>query len=139
MPLFLDAIIPLDPRLMLAVSPSGPQDRAAKTPASLAQTCAGLAADIIAVPRRPHASPQMRERPARPYNRFVERMLADPLIRLVMDADGVSEAEIRSLYGNVTSTAGQSPAASFQYQASTCVPLPQTGPRPGSPRPHIGE
>jgi hypothetical protein len=29
---------------------------------------------------------------------FLEEMLADPMIRLVMKADGVEEAELRSLY-----------------------------------------
>lgn len=31
---------------------------------------------------------------------FLEEMLADPMIRLVMQADGVSEAQIRRLYAN---------------------------------------
>lgn len=30
---------------------------------------------------------------------FVEEMLADPMVRLVMKADGVSESQLRNLYG----------------------------------------
>ncbi len=35
---------------------------------------------------------------------FLEEMLADPMIRLVMQADGVSDAEIRDLYPDQTAT-----------------------------------
>ena len=63
---------------------------------------------------------------------FVDRMLADPMIRLVMMADAVSEAEIRHLYR-------PRPA----QRAQTIPHRPSvpggSGPRPGSPRPGIGE
>ena len=139
MPLFLDPIAPTDPRFVISLSTSGPQHRAVRTADALAPNCAGLAAKITAVRRRSNASHQMRQHSVRPDNRFIERMLADPLIRLVMEADGVSETEIRSLYRNVMSTAQQSPAPAFRYQASTYFPLPEASPCPGSPRPGIGE
>lgn len=139
MPLFLDSIASPDPRFVVSLSTSGPQHSADGTADALAPNCAGLAANIIAVRSRSNASHQMREHSARPYNSFIERMLADPLIRLVMEADGVSETEIRSLYRNVMSTAQQSPAPAFRYQASTYFPLPEASPCPGSPRPGIGE
>ncbi|MBN7786354.1 hypothetical protein JYP51_15620 [Ponticoccus gilvus] len=63
---------------------------------------------------------------------FLDHMLADPMIRLVMMADGVSEIEVKHLYR---------PCATQRLQTiPQCVPVPNgPGPRPGSPRPGIGE
>ena len=36
--------------------------------------------------------------PLQLHNSFIEEMLADPMIQLVMKADGVTDAEIRRLY-----------------------------------------
>ncbi|SDI47094.1 hypothetical protein [Salipiger marinus] len=39
---------------------------------------------------------------------FLEEMLVDPMVRLVMQADGVSEADLRHLYaGNLTTPPGE--------------------------------
>ncbi|WP_425075094.1 hypothetical protein [Sagittula sp. S175] len=71
---------------------------------------------------------------------FVERMLADPMTRLVMLADGVSEHEIRTLYGIRPLT-----GAHGRVRPDTSVvaaqkrDIPEPGPRPGTPRPGIGE
>ena len=71
----------------------------------------------------------------------LEEMLADPMIRLVMQADGVTVSEMRDLYapqpkdhrdpgrGTVSGAEGRYPLAARN------VP----GPRTGSPRPGIGE
>lgn len=71
---------------------------------------------------------------------FLEEMLADPMIRLVMQADGMTEAELRDLY-SARSRAGQESAGETRG-----VSLPgkwteteDTGPRIGSGRPGIGE
>lgn len=59
---------------------------------------------------------------------FLDQMLVDPMIRLVMTADGVSEAEIRHFYR-------LRPEPITRH-----APIPDgSGPRPGSPRPGIGE
>ncbi|MFD1912519.1 hypothetical protein [Halodurantibacterium flavum] len=71
---------------------------------------------------------------------YVERMLADPMTRLVMLADGVSEHEIRSLYGTrlPTRICGRvRPDTSVVAVQERVIPEP--GPRPGTPRPGIGE
>lgn len=63
---------------------------------------------------------------------FLDQMLSDPMIRLVMTADGVSEAEIRQFYRS-------RPAQKAQSLAQR-APVPDgSGPRPGSSRPGIGE
>lgn len=71
---------------------------------------------------------------------FLEEMLADPMIRLVMQADGVDEAEIRVLYSaqprtSQESAGGTRSAAPPRKGAET----DDTGPRAGSGRPGIGE
>ncbi|MBR9763995.1 MAG: hypothetical protein GYB53_10835 [Rhodobacteraceae bacterium] len=71
---------------------------------------------------------------------FVERMLADPIIHLVMLADGVSEQEIRTLYGMRLPTkidGRDRPDTSVLSMQERDIP--EQGPRPGSPRPGIGE
>lgn len=133
MTLLFDAIISLGPRLRNLIASSDLEN----APEALEPTCGSLPVDATPVKRWPRASPHMHKRSVRPDNRLVERMLADPMTRLVMKADGVSDAEIRSLYGTATSPTHSAPG--FRYQASKHVPLPDAGPRPGSSRPHIGE
>lgn len=73
-------------------------------------------------------------------NRFVEQMLADPMIQLIMLADGVSDAEIRTLYSVSPPASGQSRTSHLGRQSSASDPMSVgDGPRPGSPRPGIGE
>ncbi|EBA06724.1 hypothetical protein SSE37_02515 [Sagittula stellata E-37] len=71
---------------------------------------------------------------------FVDRMLADPMIRLVMLADGVSEHEIRTLYRTrapmMVHGRGRSNTMELSLQEGA-VTAP--GPRPGTLRPGIGE
>ena len=63
---------------------------------------------------------------------FLDQMLADPMIRLVMMADSVSEAEIRHLYRSRPTQKAQT--------LPQRAPVPDgAGPRPGTPRPGIGE
>ena len=71
---------------------------------------------------------------------FLERMLADPMICLVMQADGVSEEEMRGLY---TSKSGVEPAS---FEAARVPGLTghareddKRSPIAGSSRPGIGE
>lgn len=59
---------------------------------------------------------------------FLEEMLADPMIRLVMQADGVAESEVRELYR--TPSRGQD-------SVDEAEPQVETGRR--SARPGIGE
>lgn len=62
---------------------------------------------------------------------FVEEMLADPMICLVMQADGVTEEDVRESYpGQGSSASGHS------EDTQRCTEM---SPRPGSPRPGIGE
>lgn len=50
---------------------------------------------------------------------FLEEMLADPMVRLVMQADGVSEAQVRSLYlGEWVSDRDREQAAQSAEEAS---------------------
>lgn len=63
---------------------------------------------------------------------FLDQMLADPMIRLVMMADGVSEIEIRHLYRS-------RPAQNAQTLPRRTPGPDGVGPRPGTPRPGIGE
>jgi hypothetical protein len=71
---------------------------------------------------------------------FLQEMLADPMIRLVMQADGVSEAELRDLY-SVRSRASQESAGETRSPAPPrkWTETKNTGPRAGSGRPGIGE
>jgi hypothetical protein len=71
---------------------------------------------------------------------FLDRMLADPMIRLVMVADRVSETEIRSMYRSlpIGRTAAR-PALKGKTAPGYRPVADDTGPRPGSPRPGIGE
>ncbi|WP_199525991.1 hypothetical protein [Rhodosalinus halophilus] len=71
---------------------------------------------------------------------FLEEMLADPMIRLVMQADGVDESELRDLH-SARPQAGEKDARETRDGA---VPrkgteTDDTGPRGGSGRPGIGE
>lgn len=71
---------------------------------------------------------------------FLEEMLADPMIRLVMQADGVNEAELRELYsarpqGSRTGAGETRSAAAPRKWTET----DDSGPRVGSGRPGIGE
>lgn len=71
---------------------------------------------------------------------FLERMFADPMICLVMRADGVSEEEIRGLYA---SKSGVEPASSEAARepglAGHAVEGDKRSPIAGSSRPGIGE
>ncbi len=72
---------------------------------------------------------------------FLEKMLADPLIRMVMLADGVSERDLRHYY------ATRSPGSSIHRHrargdhpaAAGVESKPEKFPRSGSSRPGIGE
>jgi len=71
---------------------------------------------------------------------FLEEMLADPMIRLVMQADGVAEQDLRALY-SPRPDQGQ---AEQDYPSKTGEPrrgisTDVSGPRYGSARPGIGE
>lgn len=71
---------------------------------------------------------------------FLERMLADPMTRLIMTADGVSEAEVRTLYQISDPAAPQ--GCSQTHVSKLHLREPGTaspGPQPGSARPGIGE
>ncbi|MGC9457880.1 MAG: hypothetical protein ACP5DC_10220 [Halothiobacillaceae bacterium] len=71
---------------------------------------------------------------------FLEEMLADPMICLVMQADGVSEEEIRSLYsGRGYRGAGESEVTRGASVTSENEGKEGMSPRPGSTRPGIGE
>ena len=70
---------------------------------------------------------------------FLEDMLADPMIRLVMLADGVAEADLRALYAPGT---GGRPADLHTLQTpETPQPADEVtdAPRYGGQRPGIGE
>lgn len=73
-------------------------------------------------------------------NFFLEEMLSDPMIRQVMQADGVTEADIRELYAG---NAGKRQSHDHGYEkphATTELRGPDTdAPRGGSVRPGIGE
>ncbi|MCV3274170.1 hypothetical protein [Roseobacter sinensis] len=71
---------------------------------------------------------------------FLEEMLADPMIRLVMQADGVGESELRDLY-SARPQVGQEGA---RETCNAAAPRKETktydtGSRAGSGRPGIGE
>lgn len=79
--------------------------------------------------------------PGGPFaDRFLEEMLIDPMIRLVMQAYGVSDDDIRGFYSGGTRNAAVDDGATHHPSASTRVAgLEGMSPRPGSPRPGIGE
>ena len=71
---------------------------------------------------------------------FLERMLADPMICLVMQADGVSEDEIRGLYAGKSHVLPTSPeAAGAPSLTGTYSDDDKRSPIAGSSRPGIGE
>lgn len=75
-----------------------------------------------------------------PTDFFLEEMLADSMIRAVMQADGVSEEEIRVLYANKTNTASErSGAARKPGQSANAGCARERFPSVGSSRPGIGE
>jgi hypothetical protein len=70
----------------------------------------------------------------------LEEMLADPMIRLFMRADGVSEAEVRGLYsGRVHKRAGGDQARLGTDPVPAAMRYDAMSPRQGSSRPGIGE
>ncbi|AJE47503.1 hypothetical protein [Celeribacter indicus] len=76
---------------------------------------------------------------------FLEEMLADPMIRLVMLADGVAEADLRALYSS-RPVSIQPVSVPERSEDRTALALPhggdpfeRSGPRIGSARPGIGE
>ncbi|PWJ10695.1 hypothetical protein [Jannaschia seohaensis] len=71
---------------------------------------------------------------------FLEEMLADPMIRLVMQADGWSEAELRDLYAPQSErrqAAEDTPSKTKPPRRGIGTDV--SGPRSGSARPGIGE
>lgn len=71
---------------------------------------------------------------------FLEEMLADPMIRLVMQADGVAESELRDLYAlrsDRRQAAQDNPSETDGPCVGTVANI--SGPRSGSARPGIGE
>lgn len=71
---------------------------------------------------------------------FLEEMLADPMIRLVMQADGVSEAEVRGAYsGRARALSREDVSARVVGSIVTTEVRDRMSPQPGSPRPGIGE
>ncbi|WP_199533457.1 hypothetical protein [Rhodovulum sp. 12E13] len=71
---------------------------------------------------------------------FLEEMLADPMIRLVMQADGVAEQDLRALYAPQSDQqqAGQDdPCKTGEPRRGISTDV--SGPRSGSARPGIGE
>jgi hypothetical protein len=71
---------------------------------------------------------------------FLEEMLADPMIRLVMQADGVAEQDLRDLYSprSDRKQEAQDNPSKTDVQSRGMSPG-DTGPRSGSARPGIGE
>lgn len=55
---------------------------------------------------------------------FVEEMLADPMVRLVMQADGVSEAQLRHLYAGLTTSRAdlEAPGAGLEVPDAMLAP-----------------
>ena len=83
-------------------------------------------------------------------NLFLEEMLADPMIRLVMTADGVSEAQLRHLYSapessNPAPHASQATGQVARYEASVRaaenegMPAGPTSPSGSPARPATGQ
>jgi hypothetical protein len=71
---------------------------------------------------------------------FLEEMLADPMIRLVMQADGVAESELRGLYTAQPDGRHEDPQKT-RHVRGPCNEknTDDSGPRTGSRRPGIGE
>lgn len=71
---------------------------------------------------------------------FLEEMLVDPMIRLVMQADGVAESDLRDLYSPDTDRglSGQNDRSKTDGPRRW-LDESDTGPRPGTARPKIGE
>jgi hypothetical protein len=71
---------------------------------------------------------------------FLEEMLADPMIRLVMQADGVAEADLRDLYApQLDSRQAAQDDPSKKDELSQGMTSSVSGPRSGRARPDIGE
>lgn len=71
---------------------------------------------------------------------FLEEMLADPMIRLVMQSDGVSEADIRGAYsGRAHAPAGEDVSVRLVGSIVTAGVHDRMSPQSGSTRPGIGE
>ncbi|GGD28829.1 hypothetical protein [Sinisalibacter lacisalsi] len=71
---------------------------------------------------------------------FLEEMLADPMIRLFMRADGVDEAEIRELYvGRTGKQTGVDDRTTGQGETTSGGRAPARTPAPPVSRPEIGE
>lgn len=75
---------------------------------------------------------------------FLEEMLADPMIRLVMQADGVSEAHLRHLYSVFPAPCSDSRQAGQDTPSTLAgfhsgIDASTSGPLYGSSRPGIGE
>lgn len=71
---------------------------------------------------------------------FLEEMLADPMIRLVMQADGVAEADIRALHSSQydqRQAGHDDPSKTGEHRRVKHAS--KAGPRSGSARPGIGE
>lgn len=74
-----------------------------------------------------------------PRKNFIEVLLADPMVRLFMQADGYSDAEMRGLYFGGATVTQRTTLPRRPIKDSTSDPKSLPGPRPGSPRPGIGE
>ncbi len=71
---------------------------------------------------------------------FLEEMLADPMIRLVMQADGATEAEVRGAYsGRARALSREDVSVRVVGSMVTAGVHGGMSPQPGSPRPGIGE
>ena len=71
---------------------------------------------------------------------FLEEMLADPMIRLVMQADGVAESDLRDLYSAQPDRRHEDPQEEQKADGPrTGKDAGDTGSRAGSGRPCIGE
>lgn len=75
---------------------------------------------------------------------FLEEMLADPMIRLVMQADGVSEAQLRHLYSAPVTPLSDQRQAGQDDPSNSSEPrrgrhASDAAPRSGSARQGIGE
>ncbi|SFS14007.1 hypothetical protein [Yoonia litorea] len=66
---------------------------------------------------------------------ILEEMLADPMICLMMEADGVDEADLRKFYAPQPKGWGMAPPKIHR----TTRPEERAGPRSGTQRPGIGE
>ncbi|QEW21661.1 hypothetical protein LA6_003873 [Marinibacterium anthonyi] len=106
MTLAFDAVISLGPRFKIPARAASFERRRFRPLDDSAPDCDGLFAASGAMLRVTHQTgaqdPQPRDRagatPVGLHNSFIEEMLADPMIQLVMKADGVTDAEIRRLY-----------------------------------------